>query len=387
LTDTQLVDELKGLLEPRDRAISELRKHVQSLGERLSRPPGSFASASPEFQESPGSRFISNSGFRDWCPKHIGGTPASANFKAVVGGLSTKSTVLTSGSLVAPVRLPGVVPFPLPPAGFVDALNWQIIDAGNQVQYLRQTSLPVPGAKTQVAEGDTKAEQSVTVALQTEPILTIAAWTSASTQALLDLTMMQVFLDQVLLASVRQEIDRQALVGVGPATELKGILSIATAYNPAASKPGDSALDIVSHAVTQLATIGVAADTVVLAPADAEALRLVKTTYGEYVFGDPSAMAASPALWGVRIVVDAHMPSGTFLVGAASTAAILDRMEAAVAISYEHSDFFTRNLVALRAEARVGLAVFSPSAWITGQFPAGSPLANPTPAPSTHLKK
>jgi len=42
-------------------------------------------------------------------------------------------------------------------------------------------------------------------------------------QILLDLDVMQVFLDQPLLVAARQEIDRQALVGVGPAAELKGI--------------------------------------------------------------------------------------------------------------------------------------------------------------------
>jgi hypothetical protein len=68
-----------------------------------------------------------------------------------------------------------------------------------------------------------KAEQTISVALQTEPILTIACWTSASTQILLDLDLMQVLLDQPLLVAVRQDIDRQALVGVGPAAELKGI--------------------------------------------------------------------------------------------------------------------------------------------------------------------
>ena len=50
--------------------------------------------------------------------------------------------------------------------------------------------------------------------------MTIAAWTSASTQALDDIGMLQVFIDLVLTAAVLTEIDRQALVGLGPARKL-----------------------------------------------------------------------------------------------------------------------------------------------------------------------
>jgi HK97 family phage major capsid protein len=190
----------------------------------------------------------------------------------------------------------------------------------------------------------------------------------------------------VLLTSLRQGIDRQALVGVGPAAELKGIVSIATPYDAAANKPNDSPIDTVSHAITQLATVGITVNVVVLSAIDAEGLHLVKTSYGEYVFGDPAAMSDRPALWGVKIIVDANMPAATFLVGQSSTASILDREEASIMISFEHSDYFTRNLCAIRGEARVGLAVFVPNAWITGTFPAGS-VAQAAPTPANGPKK
>jgi hypothetical protein len=391
--DRELIAELRSvsheIIDPLRCDLETQRKQIAALQQRASRAPGTPSELSAPDAETPGARFIKSEGFQAWAPKNAGGTPASANFKAIVGGLAAKSTIMTSGNLVAPARLMGVAPFPVPPAGFIDAIPWRPIDASNQVQYLRQTSLPTPGAKTQVAEGDVKAEQSIAVALQTEPILTIACWTSASTQILLDLDMMQIFLDQSLLVAVRQEIDRQALVGVGPTAELKGILSTATPYNAALTKTGDTFLDVVSHGITQLATAGIAADVLIASPADAEALRLVKTTYGSYVFGDPASTAA-PALWGVRIIVDANLPGGQFLIGLSTTAAVLDRQEAQVAISFEHADYFTRNLCVIRAEARVGLGVFIPGAWVTGNFSgtlaAGSP-AHAAPAPPANHKK
>jgi hypothetical protein len=356
-------DEMDGVVAP-------IKKQVASLMQRSSKPPGVIEHAALDM-ETPRARFIKSENFQAWVPKNPGATPASANFKAVIGGLDLKSTILTSGNLVAPARLAGVAPFPVPPAGFVDAIPWRVIETSNQVQYLRQTSLPTPGAKTQVNEGDVKAEQSIAVALQTEAILTIACWTSASTQILLDLDMMQVFLDQSLLVATRQEIDRQALVGVGPTAELKGILSIATPF--AGSLPaGSTAIDVVSAAIAQLAALGVSADLLVLSPVDAASIRTIKSTYGEYIMGDPATTSATPSLWGLRVITDANMPGGEFLVGLSTTANVLDRQEAQVAISFEHSDYFTRNLCAIRAEARVGLAVFVPNAWVTGTFTVGS---------------
>jgi HK97 family phage major capsid protein len=143
------------------------------------------------------------------------------------------------------------------------------------------------------------------------------------------------------------------------------------AGNTSANKTGDTHIDVLSHGIAQLAA-GVAADLVVLSATDVETLRLVITTQGEYVVGDPASASATPATWGVRVVADANMPPGQFLIGQSTAASILDREEAAIMISYEHADFFTRNLAAIRCEARVGLAVFVPSAWVTGLFPAGS---------------
>ena len=143
------------------------------------------------------------------------------------------------------------------------------------MQFLQQTAKATPGGKTQVLEGDTKAEQTVNVALKDESLLTVSAWTSASTQALDDIGMLQVFLDVVLTSAVLTEIDRQALVGLGPAAELLGITRIALPYNEAADKANDSMLDTLSHAGAQLGAAGCRRP-VVLNPLDAEAAGLTQ---------------------------------------------------------------------------------------------------------------
>jgi HK97 family phage major capsid protein len=61
---------------------------------------------------------------------------------------------------------------------------------------------------------------------------------------------------------------------------------------------------------------------------------------------------------------------GSFLVGSGSPVAaeIRDRMEMTVEISTEHSDYFTRNLVAIRAEKRLALITKRPNSFVTGTF-------------------
>ena len=47
---------------------------------------------------------------------------------------------------------------------------------------------------------------------------------------------------------------------------------------------------------------------------------------------------------------------------------IRDRMEMVVEVSTEHSDYFSKNLVAIRAEKRLALVVYRPASFITGTF-------------------
>ena len=70
------------------------------------------------------------------------------------------------------------------------------------------------------------------------------------------------------------------------------------------------------------------------------------------------------------------IPKGTFLIGDfSSTAQIIERETSIVSISYEHADYYVRNLCALRCEERATIAVFRPFAFLKGSFPAGSMAA------------
>ena len=63
------------------------------------------------------------------------------------------------------------------------------------------------------------------------------------------------------------------------------------------------------------------------------------------------------------------MTNGYMLVGDRNQAEVFDRMSATIVISTEHDTYFIKNLVAIRAEERIALAIYRTSAFIYGALP------------------
>jgi HK97 family phage major capsid protein len=106
---------------------------------------------------------------------------------------------------------------------------------------------------------------------------------------------------------------------------------------------------------------------VILNPGDAWNIRLLKDNYGGYIFGPPTAGGVT-SIFGLSMVVSNAMTGGQFLVGTVNPDAAHLRMrsDATVEISTEHSDYFTKNMIAIRAELRCALVVRRPAAFAKG---------------------
>ena len=239
----------------------------------------------------------------------------------------------------------------------------------SSVEYVRQSSLTDSAAP--VAEAAVKPESDMALTVATAPTRVIAHVLTVSRQALDDVDALRSFLDVQMRNGLRRAEEAQLLSGNGTAPNLQGMRGVATAYETARTQVGDSRVDLVHHAIAQLADVGLAATGVVLNLADFSRMVEIKDENGAYIGPGPFAAAAAERLWGVPVAATPIMPAGSFLVGAFDVAATLyDRMAPEVLISSEHSDYFAKNLLLVRCEERVALAVTSPLALVTGSFGA-----------------
>lgn len=243
--------------------------------------------------------------------------------------------------------------------------NMQVVD------YVRVNSaMKIASPQTEASD---KAENAVTFEAKSETIRTLATWIPASRQILDDFTELLAFLKSTLGYYVDLDEEIELLSGDGTGTHLNGLITQATAFNtaltPAAA--GWNKIDIVGRAAQQIEMAKeLQPSFVVVNPKDYWDMRLQKDSYGRYILGDPQGPVNTSALFDLTPVRTTSIPSGKFLVGSGDPAAaeIRDRMELNVEISTEHSDYFVKNLVAVRAEKRVALVVKRPVSYITGTF-------------------
>lgn len=218
------------------------------------------------------------------------------------------------------------------------------------------------------SENVLKPESAITFTLATAPVVTLAHFIPVSRQVLDDAPQLESYVNSRLIYGLKLEEEDQLLNGTGTAGNIGGILKAGnfTAYNRAVT--GDSKLDALRRAITQCQLSEFMADTIVLNPADWEAIELLKATDNQYVWSNPVAMAG-PQIWGKRVIPTNSITAGTFLVGAFSMGAqVWDRMDAAVQISYDDGDNFRKNMATLLAEERLALTVYRPAAFISGSF-------------------
>ena len=224
-----------------------------------------------------------------------------------------------------------------------------------------------------VAEASVKPENSLSFTSVSEKVRLLATWIPATRQVLDDFTELMSFIQGSLPYYVNLEEELQLLSGDNTGENLHGLIPQATAFNtallPSAAK-GWNKIDVVATAIKQInAAKEIDPTFVVISTNDWWDIRLTKDSFGRYILGDPQTNVR-PNIFGLDVVPTTSIAAGTFLVGSGSPVAaeIRDRMEMQVEISTEHNDYFTRNLVAIRAEKRLALITKRSASFVFGTF-------------------
>lgn len=215
-----------------------------------------------------------------------------------------------------------------------------------------------------------KPESNLAFALINAPVQTIAHWIAASRNVLEDAPRLRNLIDVKMIQGLRRRLEGQVVAGDGIAPNLKGIRNtggIQTRSGAAGSASarfvvGDTRLDTIRRAITDVALAFGRADAIVLHPGDAEAMELQKDDNSNYMnVYDPVAQR----VWRVRVVENLAMTANRGLVGDFSAGATLYLREDAVIRFFEqHSDFAIRNALVILAELRAALAVSDPELFV-----------------------
>jgi len=272
------------------------------------------------------------------------------------------------GQIVAPDRLPGIDSQPKQRL-FIRDLIAPGRTASNTIYWVQQTGF-TNNAKA-VAENTTKPYSEIAFAEKITPVRTIAHLFKAAKQILDDMPQLQSTIDAELRYGLKYVEEQEILFGDGTGAHLEGIIPQASAYAAAFDVANQNGIDDLRLAMLQAQLARFPASGHVLHFVDWAKIELTKDTLGRYILANPAALTG-PTLWGLPVVAtEAAAFLGKFLTGAFNAGAqIFDREDANVVISTENADDFEKNMISIRCEERLALAVKRPEAFVYGTFTA-----------------
>jgi HK97 family phage major capsid protein len=328
----------------------------------------------------PGDRFIRSKGWRQISnPDARGQTWTSGPVD--VGTFHAKAgTVFESGQgaglIPVPYVAPGVVSALFEPPAVMSLIPSEQVSSSNSIRYIVEGT--ATSGATGVAEGAEKPASDFAYSTVDEPVKKVATSVVASDELLDDSTSVSSYISGRLGLFVSLEEERQPLRG-GGTNELVGIFDRGI-NTYAAGTVDDNAVAIFKAAIGTRGSSNLDPTAVVMHPDNWATTRLLQDSSGQFYGGGPFGSAyggpnpaagafAGASLWGLPVVLSSTVGSGTALLGSfAQAAKVYRRGAATVEVSNSHSDFFLKDLVAIRAEARLSLAVYRPGAFtqVTG---------------------
>lgn len=223
-----------------------------------------------------------------------------------------------------------------------------------------------------VAETGLKPQLHYTYDQVTDALTKIAGRIKVSDEMMEDLAFLVSEINQRLLYDLGIFEEQQLLNGNGTAPQLTGLLNRSGVQVETAASLADNA-DAVFRALTKVQTAtGLTADGIVINPIDYQKFRLAKDGNDQYYGGGffsgaygNGGVPLQPGLWGQNTIITSAIAPGTVLVGAGKQGATVYRKGGVrVEATNSNEDDFNHNMVSIRAEERIALAVRRPSAFV-----------------------
>ena len=359
----QAIDKFEGQLKEKSTVDTEVKGEVRELSEQYKAIAASLQElaqkqatigAGPTAPLSASAEFVESQAYKDL----VAGKSEKARYQV-------KNTVTSDATTVFSARQPGIIPGSFLPLTIREALTSVPVQS-NMVDSLRELLNTNNAAET--AQTTAKPESVLTFEAYNVPITTVAHFIKISNQLMADAPAVMAYIDTRLRDGLAQRIDKQLLIGNGTAPNLSGLTDAGnfTAYTPTA---GDLLVDAINRAKYAMWATGNVPDAVIINPADWGAMERKRegAGTGAYLYGMPG-VAAGMNPFGVRIILSNNMPAGKFLISALRASTMLyTRQGTTVEMGFVNDDF-TKNLITIRAEERLGLGCERPAGIWYGDF-------------------
>jgi HK97 family phage major capsid protein len=301
--------------------------------------------------------------------------PFRPDMQAAATDVINSGTSPGGGALVTPQYLPGVIPLPQRPIVLRDLFSNDTTQA-DTLSYARQTSFDTAAAPvaqaTSLATG-LKPQSAIGWTRVTSPVESIATWMAATRRQLADAGQTRSLIDNQLTLMLKLVEEDQLLNGNGTSPNLRGLLAtsgVQTLSLTGVTQAPFINIDGLRDAIRLVRTGAAFAEPngVVMNPVDAAKLDEAKDTQARYLGQGPFS-PIQDTIWRLPRIESLAITAGTALVGAfRQGATVFEREGVVILTADQHSDFFIRNLVAVLAEERLGLAVFFPAAFVLVTF-------------------
>lgn len=232
------------------------------------------------------------------------------------------------------------------------------------VVYMEETTSTNAAATR--SEGGSAGESALVYTERSVAVREIATFLPVTEIQLEDVGQARSLIDNRLMTFLDLTEEVQLLTGDNNAPNLNGFL---TAVSQSQAKGSDPVPDAIYKGMTLVRRTGMAEPSaVVIHPNDWEAIRLLRTTDGIYIWGSP-AEAGPERVWGLPAVITTAETENTALLGDFQLySEIFRRRGANIKVSDSHSDYFIKGKLAIRADKRVALAIYRATAFckVTG---------------------
>lgn len=327
--------------------------------------------------DSPSLAFAQSMKVRAW--SHMASMPStnrSAAAKALITGTSAWSNASTSaGTLVRP-DYDAYVPLPRRPLFFRDLVRERTItsDVVFYPKFTARSNAAVPVAEATTQSNGAKPESSLTLAVETETVKTIATWMAVSRRALSDAGQIRQIIDEELRGNVEESLENEMLSGDGTGEHFLGVehlvgttdvvfdTDIKTTIRHMRTAAIKTPAYILSAGAMRVNRGNVA---ILMNPDDVEEYDLDQDAEARYYTGGPVQVYA-PMAWGIPIVESEAVTAGNAWMADWTVCTLHDREDTVIRMSESHSDWFIRNLIALLAEGRWAFTCGRPSGVIKG---------------------